>query len=300
MLMLAVIIAGCGAKQTQDAKFNTSQVAVIDMEKAIKSHSKYNKFFELENQANEIRKQLQTDQLEKANQLQFSQFSSDASDKGMVELGKVAEQEFNAKMAAKQAELNPRLTNKAEEIRLNLSRELEEYKVQIDKEYQPQIFNVELKLKTLQLTKEEGTLLQSELEGLRSKRFNAINLKSEQLAGRMDELMAPEKAAIEEELSVYAKELNHELSKQIEVKRTEMLARKDQIITTQPQLNEKQEQLLMKQQEIEALQEYIIENIREKAAKVAADNGYEAVVAHVAVNINAVDITSMVIAECNK
>ena len=303
MLIVATFIAGCGTKQTQDTKTKAPQVGIIDMEKAIQGHPKYNTFLNLEKQAQEIANQLKTEQFEITSQAEFPQLHPDEATKTMDELGKASEQEFNAKMTAKQAELSPRLNKKAEEIHLSLSQELEAYKAQVDKEYQSPIFNVELKLNTLQLTKEEGALLQGELEGLRSKRYTEINEKSEQLAARMNELMAYEKAAVDQELAAYAQGLTEELSKQTGIRQAEIVARMgQQKILAKPEqpFNEKEEQLVMKRQEIEALQEFIVENIREKATKVAIDNEYEVILTHVAVNIKAVDITSMVIAECNK
>jgi len=56
----------------------------------------------------------------------------------------------------------------------------------------------------------------------------------------------------------------------------------------------------LKKQEIAALQDLIIVNITEKTAKIAAESGYEAVLTNVTVNVSAVDITTQVIAECNK
>ena len=303
MLIVATFIAGCGTKQTQDTKTTASPIGIIDMEKAIQGHPKYNEFLELEKQAQEIADQLKTEQFEITNQAEFPQFHPEEGNKTMDELGKASEQEFNAKMTAKQAELSPKLNKKAEEIHLSLSQELEAYKAQVDKEYQSPIFNLELKLSTLQLTKEEGALLQGELESLRSKRYTAINEKSEQLAGRMNELMADEKAAVDKELAAYAQGLNEELSKQTGIRQAEIVARMDQQkILAKPEqpFNEREEQLVMKRQEIAALQGFIVENIREKVAKLAIDNEYEVVLSHVAVNIKAVDITSMVIAECNK
>lgn len=303
MLMLPIFVAGCGTKQTSDTKPTTPQVGIIDMGKAVENHPKYSEFLELGKQSDEIVAQLKTEQPAAASQVKMSQMNSDIPDQELNELSKALDQQFNAKMAAKQEELSPRLSKKADSIRLTLSEELSAYNNQIDKEYQPQIFNLELKLTTVQLTKEEGTLVQGQLEELRSKRSSAMNLKSEQLVGRMAEMMAPEKAAVEQELATYAKELHEELSKQFGIKQTEMTARNNEQQITTPQeqpINEKQEQLRMKQQEIEALQQFIIEDIREKTAKAAVENGFEVIVANVVVNVNAIDITSIVIAECNK
>ena len=51
---------------------------------------------------------------------------------------------------------------------------------------------------------------------------------------------------------------------------------------------------------MQALQDSIIENIKDKTGKVAVDRGFEAVLTNALVNVSGVDITDAVIAECNK
>ncbi|MBP2627219.1 MAG: outer rane chaperone Skp (OmpH) [Firmicutes bacterium] len=305
MLVFALFTAGCGTKQAQDTKAPGPQVGIIDMNKAIKSHPKYNQLMVLGQQADTLAAQLEAQQL--ANQQSAATQGGsipDMSQNQMAELNKAFEQEFNAKMSAKQEELNPKITAKADTIRRLLSDEMNAYNDQLDKEYQPQIFNLQLKLKTVQLAKEEAAVLQAELEKIQTQRSEALAAKQAQLAARMDELLAPEKAAVEQQLAAYAKQLNEEISKQAAAKQAEIVARNNEQQIPAAQVEQApsqiQEQLAMKHQEIQALQGYIIANITEKTAKVAAESGFEAVLTNVAVNISAVDITTQVIAECNK
>ena len=306
MLMVALFTAGCGAKQTQDTKEQTPQVGIIDVTKAIKGHPKYNQLMDLTKQANTLAGQLEAEQQAVARQDQSVQLNPEAPQRELEELSKVFEQEFNAKMSAKKDELSPRINAKADAARRTLSAEMDAYTEQIEKEYNPQIFNLQLKIKTVELSKEEMAALQTDLEKLQAQRSQALAAKQQQLMLRMDELVAPEKNAVEEELAAYAKELNAELGQQGAARQAEIMARNSNNLQSPlaPQANqvssELQQQLIMKQKEIEALQGAILANIREKTAVVATEGKYHAVITNVAVNVNAADITAKVIAECNK
>lgn len=303
MLVFALFIAGCGTKQAVDTKAPAPKVGIIDMNKAVKGHPKYNQLMSLGQQADTMAAQLEAQQLASARGTSDTSISG-MSQNQMTELNKGFEQEFSAKMSAKQEELNPRIVARADAIQRALSDEMQTYSDQLDKEYQPQIFNLQLKLKTVQLAKEEATVLQAELEKIQAQRSEALSAKQRQLAARMDELLAPEKAKVEEQLAAYAKELNEEISKKAAVKQTEIVARGNEQQMSAAQTDQAsssiQKQLAMKQQEIQALQGSIIANITEKTAKVATEGGIEAVLINVAVNVSAVDITTQVIAECNK
>jgi len=303
MLVFGLFIAGCGTKQAEDTTAPAPQVGMIDMNKAIKAHPQYNQLMTLGQQADTIAAQSEAQQLAAARQNPATS-SPDMSQNQLAGLNKASEQEFSAKMSAKQDELSPRIAAKADAARRTLSAELKAYSDQLDKEYQPQIFNLQLKLKTVQLGKEETAALQTELEKVQAERSAALATKQTQLAGRMDELVAPEKAAVEEQLAAYAKQLNAQISQQAAAKQAEIVGRSNeqQQIPVAPDqgTNGAQEQLAMKKQEIAALQDSIIANIIDKTGKVAAESGFEAVLTNVAVNVSAVDITAQVIAECNK
>ena len=303
MLVSALFIAGCGTKQAEDTKAPATLVGIIDVKKAVKAHPKYNQLMALGQQADVISAQLE------AQQMAAVQGSSTASLAGMfqneaAELDKAFEQQFNAKMSVKQEELNRQIGAKADKAHQTLSDEMKAYSDQLDKEYQPRIFNLQLKLKTVQLAKEEIAVLQTELDKTQAQRSEALAAKQGQLAARLEELLAPEKAAAEQQLAAYAKELHAEISNQAAGKQAEMAARNNvqQLPAAQmgQSFSKSQEQLVMKQQEIQALNGFILADIKDKTAKVAASSSLETVLTNVAVNISAVDITTQVIAECNK
>jgi len=304
MLVFALFIAGCGTKKVEDTKTPVApQVGIIDMNKAVKGHPKYNQLMTLGQQADTMAAQLEAQQIAVARQASV-QAIPDVSQNQLTELNKASEQEFSAKMSAKQDELSPQISAKADAVRRTLSDEMSAYTAQLDKEYQPQLFNLQLKLKTVQLTKEETAVLQTELEKIQTLRSDALAAKHAALAAKMDELMAPEKAAVDQELAAYAKQINDEISNKATTLQSEMIARGNEQHMPVTQMDQAtgqmQEQLAMKKQEIQALQESIIANITDKTATVAIAGGFETVLTNVAVNVSAVDITTQVITECNK
>lgn len=299
-----MLVAGCGTQKDQDTKAPAQpQVGIIDMNKAVKAHPKYNQFLTLEQQANTIAAKVEQAAITQQNQSNLAM--PEMPQNNMAELNKAFEQEYNEKMAVKQKEMNTRLAAKEAALHKTLSEELKVYSEEVDKEFQPQIFNLQLKLKTVQLTKEETTSLQGELETLQAQHAKKMDEKQAQLVKKMEQAMAPEQAAAQEELGVYSNQLNQELSKQVAAKEAEMAVRNTPPAPTPgttklPVDNDLSQQLVMKQQEMQALQDSIIENIKDKTGKVAVERGFEAVLTNALVNVNGVDITDAVIAECNK
>jgi len=308
MIALMMLVAGCSTKQVQDTK-TTQQplVGVIDMNKAVKSHPKYNQLLSLQQEANTIAAQAEAQQAVITQRGQASLQLPESSQGDMTELNKAFQQQFTEKMTVKEKEVNTRIAAKENTIHQKLSDEFKAYTDQVDKEYQPQIFNLQLKLKTVQLTKEETASLQAELEALQKQQADRMADKQKELSAKMNEMLAPEKAAAEQEMDVYSKQVNEEISKQAAAKQAEIAARNTQQIPTpnttlqgQAAAGDMEQQLMMKKQEIQALQDSIVENIRDKSSKVAIERGFEAILTNVAVNVSGVDITDAVIAECNK
>jgi len=308
MLMVTVSIAGCGTKPTQETTSPAApQAGVIDINTAVKAHPKYKELMDLEQQASTMAAEFHAQQVaaaEQAQRLQNSPPPGEAPQVQMDELKKNLAQEYNAKMADKQREASEKFASKEAEVNKPLNEEFNAYKDQLEKEYQPQIFNLQLKLKVVELSKDQAAVLQSELENLEAKRSEAMNLKHQQLEKRMNEQMATENASLQQEVTAYKKNLDDEFGAQLTAKQTEILSRVNEqqrpTATTEQVTNKIPEPLAAKQQEIEALQGSILGDITEKTGKVATADGLEIVLTHVVVNVNAVDITKQVITECNK
>lgn len=297
---MALFFAGCGNKNAPDTKAPVlPRIGIIDMQKAVEGHPKYNQVTILQQEYDLLAAKLERELRQSADTTLLSDFSQPGQ--AMEQVNRALEQEFNSKMAAKQNEVNEILTAKAQGFQQQLSDEFKAYSEQVDAEYNPQIFNLQLKMKTVQITQEEGAALQSQMEKLQQERAEKLNRKHQELAGRMEQLMAPEKAAAEKTMNAYAQEVQTLLSQKATEKGAELSKRQNPLPVPDGSLStQAQQQLTAKRQEIEALQQYIVENIRTQTGKVAVAKGLDAVITKVLVNVSAVDITDEVIAQCNK
>lgn len=302
MVFVAAFTAGCLDKSAKDTNATPASVGVIDMTKAVQAHPKYQQLTVLKQQLNTIIAQAQAKQqpvpsLSPANPMQDH-----------AALNTAFEQEYKEKMSAKQAELHQRLVAKADQLRSQLASEFKEYTGEVDKEYQPQIFSLQLKLKTIQLSKEEMAALQAELEKVQQIRSEKLAVKEKQFAEQMDKTMAPEQAAVEQELAAYSQQLNNQLAQKAAAKGAEIEARNNSLANANSmsnaaasnQIRELEKQAGMKKQEISALEQAIIQDVRDTAAKVAAERQLDTIIANIQINVSAVDITESVIAEFKK
>ena len=285
----------------------TPQVGVIDMNKAIKAHPKYQQLAALEQQYKAIAAKAEADARTSISNLPQQGYSPDIGTPvaNSAGIGAALEQEYKVKMAEKKKQLDEALNAKAAKAHQNVSAEHRAYSDELDKTYQPQIFSLQLKIKTVQLAKEEMAALQSELDKLQNERGTKLAAKERELAVRLDQTMAPEKAAAEQQLAAYSNVLNQELAAKGGAQKAEIAARNQQSTSPVPKPSDitgqkdAEQQLAMKKQEIDAFTQAIIDDIRDKAGKVAVARGLDTVLANAKVNVAAVDITSAVIGEFN-
>ena len=293
---VTLVAAGCGAKPAPEVKPVTPSVGVMNIQKAMQAHPKFASYQELNRQYNTLAAQAQAQQTQSGYALQ-----STASETAIQGINESLNQEFNAKMADKQNIINTRLTQKAKDLNRELSAQFDQYKQEIDQTYNPQIFSLQLKLKTIQLTKEEMEALQKQLEQLQGERAAKLAAKEKEIEDRMQVAMAPEKATAEQELNAYATQLNASLQQQGAAKKAEIAGRlqsgQDQPTGARSEL---EQQAMLKGQEVKALQQAMIKEIEDKTAKIASERKLEAVFGVYSVNVTAVDITDAVIAEFKK
>lgn len=303
LVFSAVLLTGCARSTPETKPPETPQVGVINMEKVINSHPKYQEWQNLKKQAVTIKEQLNAvanrinAQSEQQAALNLSQTMPDG-------LKLAAEQEFKQKMTAKQRELEARLAEKANKMQSDLSAQLKAYNEELDKEYQPKLFNLQLRLQTVRMDEKEAAEVKKALDALKAEQANKLALREKELASRLNEALGPDKNAMEQELDAYAKQLSAALDNKNSAQAAELSAKLMQSPAIPPVTavtdGSLQQQLDLKQQEINVLEEYILNDIREKTAKVAAERRLEAVLAGYKVNVNAVDVTDAVIAAFKK
>ncbi len=296
-LVLAFLTAsGCGSQKTQDAPLATpAKLAVIDLDKAVKAHPKYADYLRLQRDYAALAARIEA---EKAQGIQSPGMQPAAQAKDGA--AQAAEQEFNARMAAKETELRTWLTDEADKQRQAANASLDAYGQELDKEYQGQIFNLQLRLKTVQLSKEEAAAAEAELAKLKAERADKLAARQQELAAQMNATMATKQAQSQQELAAYGGKLNTELAERLHKQQAEAA---DRMTPVQPLASEAGNvawELAAKRQEAAALQDFIIADIRDKTAKIAAEQKLDAVLANVKINVSATDITAAVIAEIKK
>ncbi|MDT8903786.1 hypothetical protein [Anaeroselena agilis] len=289
----SLVIAGCGSQQAKTTPPPKSTIGLIVMEKAIKAHPKYAEVQRLQKDYAALAARIDA---EKAQGLAARATLPAAGSPAALE--QAAAKEFDARMAAKEAEVKTRLQAAADQASRDVAAELDAYAHELDQQYQPQIFSIQLKLKTVQLSKEEAAPLQAELDKLQKERAAKISARQKELLAKTDTVMKGKQNEAEQELAAYAKALNGELTDKLAARRAEMAARLDQPGAAGG--TAAADKLAATGRDIAALQAAIISDIRDKAAKVASQSGLDTVLVEVQVNVSATDITDAVIAEFKK
>ncbi|MDR3592290.1 MAG: molecular chaperone Skp [Negativicutes bacterium] len=289
---LVMLAAGCGTKPAQDTKTpDLPQVGIVDTQTVIKNHPKFGDLQRLRQEYAVLAAQVQA---------AGGQAGTNLPESLPAGMNEAAEREFGAKMAAKEKELKTELGSAEEQERQSAQTALDAYVGELDKVYQPQIFSIQLKLKTVQLSKEEGAALQADLERIQGERSAKIAARQQELAKKMDQTMTAKQADAERRLDAYKQQLNVAIAGDLTAKQAELAG---QAAAAQPDRggqSDLEQQLAMKQQEIKSLQDFISSDIRDKSGKLAAEKGLGAVLADVGVNVSAVDLTAAVIAEFKK
>ena len=304
LLLSTALFIGCSrSKSPETTPPAMPHIGIIDMDKAIQSHPKYQEWQQLKQQAATLRQRLTVgaDQTldNPAEPPPFLDMQSSAA----AGLQTAAEREFNAKMAAKQRELQAAFVQKANKVHGELAAKLNAYAQELEEEYQPQIFNYQLKLQTIRMDEKQAAELKAKLDALKAEQSNKLADKEKELGQNLDAIMAPENAAMEQELAAYARQLNAELNSQAASKTANISAQIGQAATAPvpTAINTQLEQQLgMKQQEINVMEEFMLNDIREKAGKVATERNLDTVLTGYEVNVNALDITNAVIAAFKK
>jgi len=296
LVVVAGVVTGCSLfKTAQDTTAPAPTMGIVDMQTVIKNHPKYASLQQALKDYEVLAAQVQTERAQAMRQTGSN--LPPALNGARDEVTK----EFNAKLAAKENELKTQLGVAADQARMDAQSEFDAYKQEQDKIYQPQIFSLQLKLKTVQqMTKDEQAATQAELDRLQNEYNAKLTAKHQELVGKINDLMTAKQADAKRQGDAYAQDLISTMNNRLKTLQMEALKQANVASTPAKARSEKEQQLAMKQQEITVLQDTIINDIRDKAAKVAAQNGLEVVLADVKVNVHATDITNMVIAEFKK
>ena len=193
------------------------------------------------------------------------------------------------------------------ELKRQASAEYDAYTTQLDEEYRQPVFELQLKLKTLQLTKEEAADLQDKLEGIRREKAAKSAAKEAELAANLTAKIQELQSTAQEQIKRYseaalaqAAPVSAELSTADQAV-PEAAANDAAAQSGQSLFSVGDAQNLQRLQvQLAALEDLMRLDIENECGKVARAKGYDLVVTDVTLNISADDITSEVISQFKK
>lgn len=310
ILVLAVVIfAGYLLKATggdskspkgSTAVATRTDIGIIDMQKALKAHPKYQDLVRLKKELNTLMAQNEGAQ----------NFTTDnqipAVDQGALD--DAVKQKQNEKLIAKHAEINERLKRKNKELTDQFEKEFEVELAKINTYYQPMIFDLKLKMETANITEEARKQLNEKRINLENERNQKIEQKQQEFKNKINAIMQDESKKGETELAEARKEIEETIKTEKSVKQEEINTRNNQTMLNQNevvkldvnQIAKGKETMIYKEQEIAVLEESMHNDILGKVAKIAIEKNLVTVLAVVQINVSAMDITDLVIAEFKK
>ena len=287
-----LLIAGC-AKNAENLP-PQPEMGVLNMMKAVKAHPQYAAVEKLQAERSTLLAQLarQEEQTILANQ----QVGLDLAD-----LSKATDQEFQTKMAGKHNELNRQLQAQSETKRRQMSEQVDAYIRELDTSYQTRNFALQVKLKTLDLNKEEQAAIQKQMDELQSERMDKIVARQQELTVSMTDSMQQAEQAAAKALAAYGQTVKNELSAAMAKKSQAMKNLPGTVLAPPAAANSTQAKLVSNDSALAKLQQDIIADVKKSAATVAASRGLTTVLADVEIfTAAAIDVTAEVIAGSKK
>lgn len=277
-----------------------TDLGIIDMNKALKAHPKYEDLVRLNKEFNTLKAQNEEGQDFAVNR------QVPALNQGAVE--EAAQQKENEKITAKRAEVQDKLKRKYEEVARPFAEKLQGEVAEIDQYYQPLLFDLKLKLETIQMQEEARNELNQKRIALENERNQKVQQKQKAVDDQVNAIMQAESQKAESEFSAYANQIAQSADAERVKKQTEITERNTKALEEQNEamqfdvgkLAKGKEAMIYKEQEIHVLEESIKNDIASKVAKIAIEKNLTTVLTTVEVNIHALDITDLVVAEFNK
>lgn len=290
----ALLVSACG-NTLSVGKNDPPSIAVIDWQKALKAHPKYNMLQQSE-QAVNIAIRLRDEQLVLGkNQLQLLSRMNDIKKAGKENY---LQAEFTTRMAEREKAENDRLQKLAQAATQEADAELAQNKLDAEEKYRLPIVNLRLKLESVKMTTSARAAVVKELDELLASRENdlaVIRAKRDALVNNKMEayVMAAHKAMAE-----FAQKLQAELlRKAMGIKGSDQ----EHMIQGPAELEKlivsMDKQITLKQQGHDEILKKINSDIASALAKVTLNKKYALVIKDVKANISAVDITDDVCAE---
>lgn len=274
-----------------------SAFGVIDMRRAMQAHPQYQKLTQLKKERNTLA--LSAEQGTDVN-LSMPEPALD-----MTTMADSMRQKRNQKAQQKLKELNENLEKRHNALATQHGAAFEAETTAIDASYVPQIFNLQLKLDTLQVSKETAVEIQRQIVALKSEHMQKLHASQQAFLQKLSVLMQPEKEKAGTEMDAYMADLDRALmeeqkqvAEQAQARNHLAMAQKtNELKVGMKSSADLRGTLNDKDEEIAVLEEKILQDISGKTAKIALQQKLSAVLASVQVNVSAVDVTDLVIQE---
>ena len=252
-------LAGCASKQpaaSPPAKPPEAVQAMVDVQKVLEAHPLRGKLRQMEQEL----------------------AAADAKAAADTSAQDTARQEFETAMKVRQDEDKAALEKKQTQLGDELTEQRRAYIEELEKEYRPLLFNIDLKLKPVQITPAEKETLQKEMDRLLAERQQKLKAKEDELAARFKKEMDAFAAELAQKTDAYAQQWTEERMKRLQ----------------QDSVSPEREQ---QRRAIVELSNRMIADVRSTVTKVALRDKIEVVWLRQAVHTQLKDITDTVAKE---
>lgn len=269
--------------------------AYADLEHIMMSHPKYAEYHRLDLEYNALIAQYQFEQWNYSRKAAAEGKSLQLQAPTEAAGNAALDQELQAKMALKENELNRGLEQRYEQ----LVQEQKKTQPVISKADNLKIVNLQLKLQNLQLSEDERKAAESELKALLNRADTNVQVTNRTTA-EINAAMEPYRAKAKEELAAYGKEVKAELE-QRKQESTASFQQQLDVLQDRPDPvvwnSAWKEKLDAKEKELKTVKEEIMADIRDKAAAVAQEQGYDMIFGDYTRDGTAPDVTDDIIAK---
>ncbi len=297
MVLLVILIAGFflyrHLQTPAEPKVEAPTIGIVDVEKAMIVHPMYTQYQTLKGEYESLQAEYRAEQRMLSEKAAAEQKALDAVHKNPA-LYASLEEEYKAKLAAKEDEINSRLSK---EFAVLIQKYRLEYQV-TGNATNIEVVNLQLALQGLNLSAQERADKEAKLKELLAQSGEAPNVFAEVNAAVQKE-MAPKRAAAQEELAAYEKELTATLIE----KRDQTLSSEAQAVVSTNNLpnavawNEDwKKKLSAKQLELNSVEKAMMDDIKIRVGAIAESKHLSLVLTTVEAKQNVLDITDAVIA----
>ena len=260
-------------------KTATEVIAVIDIKKALTQHPEYKQLETLKNALTMV---------EQYSEFKFKQEESLGADFALT-------QEKELAISNHKRELQKKFLLKEEDLTKEIKNQLEQEKEKVNASFNPEIFNIHLKFKTLNLGEPEKEVLSRQLQKLllqRDAEFAEIEEKYKLILKQKKSQLNNEQKLAEED---YLKQV------EVEYKNKPMLMNEPSEYNQNKELKEsKRVEIENLKVKIKKLEEHLISEVKDEVVNMAITRKITIVMDKVFLNITAIDLTDDIIAELKR